>query len=774
MVDAATTEKAAQLCRGAPVRRRIRVGGTVQGMGFRPFVFREATARGLAGWVANSSEGVILEAEGGAAAIDGLVEAIRAAPPAHARVASLRIDDVAPRGEPVFAIRASALSGPRAAQILPDLASCDDCLAEMRDPTDRRYRYPFINCTQCGPRYSIVEAVPYDRARTSMRQFGMCDACRAEYEDPASRRFHAEPTACPECGPHLALWNPSADVLARNDAALHMAAEAVRDGGIVAVKGIGGFHLFVDARDDDAVRLLRHRKQRDEKPFAVMFPMLSDIADCCRVGAAETELLTGSVRPVVLLHRSGGPIAPSVAPGLTRLGVMLPYTPLHHLLMEALGFPVVATSGNVSDEPIVTDEHEALERLRGIADLFLVHDRPIVRAVDDSVAQVVCDAPQLLRRARGYAPAPVTESTGRDGIVAFGGHLKATVALTTTGAVVASQHLGDLETVTARAGYRRALDDIVRLHEVRPRVAVCDLHPDYASGRAAEHSGLPLKRVQHHVAHVAAAMAEHGLIPPALGIAWDGAGYGPDGTLWGGEFLLLSPAGWRRVAHLRSFPLPGGEAAVREPRRAALGLMFAAYGDAAFEMTDLAPVAAFPAAERKVLRTMLLRGINSPVTTSAGRLFDAYAALCGLRQHAGYEGQGAAMFEAAMDGSDSCRAYDMPLIENGNAPMVVDWEPALAAALADLRHGTGAAPVSAALHKGLAAAVAAVAVRIGQPKVVLTGGCFQNVRLTEATVAALANVGLTPYWHRTVPPNDGGLAVGQATWTMWQEMREQN
>lgn len=753
----------------ASVRRRILVQGAVQGVGFRPFIFHEARARDLSGWVENSPAGVTIEAEGPAAAIDSLIAAIHEARPANARVESVGIDEMEPRGECMFSIRSSALAGSFGTQILPDLATCDDCLAELSDHADRRYRYPFVNCTQCGPRYSIIEALPYDRVRTSMRHFAMCDACQAEYDDPSSRRFHAEPNACPDCGPRLALWNRSGDVIEREDAALRAAADAIRRGGIVAVKGIGGFHLFADARDDAAVRRLRDRKRRDEKPFAVMFPTLAEICACCDVGAEEETLLTAQARPIVLLRHTGTAVAPSVAPDLHRLGALLPYAPLHYLLMEELGFPVVATSGNVSDEPIVTDEHDARDQLGGIADLFLVHDRPIVRAVDDSVAHVVCGAPQLLRRARGFAPVPLRSDGFDNGIVAFGGHLKSAIAVTAAGGVVSSQHLGDLDTVPARAGYERALDDICSLYEVRPRLAVCDLHPDYSSSHVAQRSGLPLQRVQHHVAHVAACLADHGLAPPALGIAWDGAGYGPDGTVWGGEFLLLSASGWQRVAHLRPFPLPGGEAAVREPRRAALGLLFAAYGDDAFAMTDLPPVAAFSSSERDVLRTMIARGVNTPTTTSAGRLFDAFAALCGLRQRAGYEGQAAVLLEAAADGYDADRVYDLPLIENDDAPLVVDWAPALVSALADLRGGAGEGPVSAALHQGLAAAATAVAVRTGERNVVLTGGCFQNARLTEITAAALVGAGLTPFVHRRLPPNDGGLAVGQAAWAAWQQ-----
>ena len=755
----------------ARTRLRIFVRGAVQGVGFRPFVHRRATALGLAGWVGNSNEGVTVEAEGQAARIAALVEAIRESPPLNADVAAVEVREIEPCGEAVFAIRPSETTGTRTAQVLPDIATCLDCLAELFDPSDRRYRYPFINCIQCGPRYSIIEDIPYDRARTSMRRFPMCAACQAEYEDPGNRRFHAEPNACPDCGPRLALWDRNGRTLARGHEALLAAAAALQDGRIVALKGIGGFHLFVDARDDAAVQRLRARKRRGEKPFAVMFPSLADVEATCRVGPTEKALLVGPARPIVLVRRIGRSVAQAVAPGNPWLGVLLPYAPVHHLLMRELGFPVVATSGNVTDEPIATDEVESLDRLAGIADLFLVHDRAIVRPVDDSVVRVVCGRELMLRRARGYAPAPIAVDGMPPGILALGGHLKTTIALTSAGSAVVSQHIGDLETVAARKAHVRMIADTARLHGVGPQLAVRDLHPDYASSRAAEAFGLPVVAVQHHVAHVAACMAEHGITSPALGVAWDGTGYAPDGTIWGGEFLLVTKSRWRRVAHLRPFRLPGGEAAILEPRRTALALLYEAFGESAFTMTNLAPIAAFSAAERTVLRTMLARGINAPLTSSAGRLFDAFAAVCGLRQCASYEAQAAAELEWAADDHITGRRYEFPVREamETEVRLIVDWQPALEATLADLRAGAVPGMVSDALHNGLAAAIADVAARIGERRVILTGGCFQNARLTEAAIAALRDAGREPVWHQRVPPNDGGIALGQAAWAAWTE-----
>ena len=602
-----------------------------------------------------------------------------------------------------------------------------------------------------------------------MRHFPMCPACRAENEDPSNRRFHAEPNACPVCGPRISLWDGGGAVLAQEHDALLGAADAIRAGKIVAAKGIGGFHLIVDARNDDSVRRLRARKGRAEKPFAVMVPSLAEVEHECEIIPEERALLVSPARPIVLLRRKPGAVAASVAPDNPRLGVMLPYAPLHHILMRELGFPVVATSGNLSNEPIATDETEALVRLKGIADFFLVHNRPIVRPIDDSVARVVCGRDQLLRRARGYAPAPILMDGLSSGILALGGHLKTTVAVTLEDGVLLSQHLGDLETVAAREAHHRAVDDMLKLRGLAPRLVVRDLHPDYATSRMAAEMGLPVAGVQHHLAHVAACMAEHGIAPPVLGVAWDGTGYGTDGTIWGGEFLLVTEKGWRRVAHLRSFCLPGGVLAVREPRRAAIGLLYEAFGDDAFAMEELQPIAEFSPAERKVMRTMLQNGVNAPRTSSIGRLFDGFASLSGLRQSTSYEGQTAAEFEWAADGIAAERPYDFPLIAGPakDSPWILDWRPALDGLLSDRLRGAPAGAISAAFHDGLAAALVSVARQVGEPRVILTGGCFQNARLTESAVAALWAAGHEPIWHRRVPPNDGGIALGQAAWAAW-------
>ncbi len=745
-----------------PGRLAVLVQGRVQGVGFRPFVHRLATGLGLAGHVTNTPAGVRIEIEGPAGRIDTFLERLRREAPLRAAIEGLETEPLAPRGGRGFRIAASLVEGTGTALPAPDLATCDDCLRELLDPGDRRYRYPFVNCTQCGPRYSIVETLPYDRGRTTMRCFTMCRACRAEYGDPESRRFHAEPNACPACGPRLSLRDPRGRFLACEEAALQGAIDALREGRILAIKGIGGFHLAVDAGNAAAVRRLRLRKNRPDKPFAVMFPDMAALRTACSLGDAEEAALTGPARPILLLRRrEGAPIAVEVAPENPLLGAFLPYSPLHHLLLRDCGFPLVTTSGNRSDEPIVTGEEEAVVRLGGIADLLLVHDRPIVRPVEDSVLRVIDGAPVLLRLGRGFAPLAVPLPGAEPGILALGGHLKAGIAVTLPERIVAGGHLGDLESAEAREVFGRETEALARLFRVSPRLVLHDRHPDYATSHMAGGFGAACTAVQHHLAHVAACMAEHGLAPPALGIAWDGTGFGGDGTVWGGEFLLVEERGWRRVAHLRRFPLPGGERAVREPRRAAFGLLHAAFGEGFVEDTDLPPVAAFTRAERRVLLRMLERGINSPRTSSIGRLFDAVASLCGLCQRASHEGQAACALEWAAEEAEAAAPYPFPL-RPADGMLELDWQPALETLLAELRAGAPAGHIAARLHAGLAAAVAAVAERFGITQVVLSGGCFRNALLLRFTAARLRDAGFRPVCHRRVPPDDGSLALGQA------------
>ncbi len=593
-------------------------------------------------------------------------------------IQSLEYSLLEPLGYEGFQIRHSDASGERATVILPDIATCPQCRAELLDPSDRRFRYPFTNCTLCGPRFSIIQALPYDRANTTMRSFVMCPDCRREYEDPADRRFHAQPDACGVCGPHLSLWDASGEALAASDNALKRAATVIKRGRILALKGLGGFQLLADARNEEAVLRLRERKRREEKPLALMFPDLETLARYVNVSPLEERLLLSAESPIVLLRRRpDSDIAPAVAPDNPYLGAMLPYTPLHHLLLRELGFPVVATSGNLHDEPIVTDEGEALAVIGGIADCFLVHNRPIERHVDDSVARVQLGRETLLRRARGYAPLPIILKRSLPPLLAVGGHLKNTVAVAKGSDVILSQHIGDLETAKAFFAFRKVIDDLLSLYEVQPAAVAHDAHPDYLSTRYAKESGYPAIEVYHHHAHLAACLAENDLEGEVLGVTWDGAGYGEDKTLWGGEFLLGDAGGYTRVAHFRPFRLPGGEAAIKEPRRTALGLLYELFGpDALAKGLYLPPdklaAEGFSEATARLLGQMLEKGVNSPVTTSAGRLFDAVAAILGIKSVCSFEGQAAMMVEFQADESEETR-YPVHLREA--EPLVFDWEP---------------------------------------------------------------------------------------------------
>jgi hydrogenase maturation protein HypF len=763
-------------------RLKIAVRGAVQGVGFRPFVHRLAGELGLAGWVNNSSQGVFLEAEGPRGRLEEFLARLQTEKPPRSFIESLECWWLDGTGCAGFEIRASKSGGGKTAIIMPDLATCAQCVEEMLDARDRRFMYPFTNCTHCGPRFSIVEALPYDRANTSMKRFAMCAECEEEYRDPGNRRFHAQPNACPKCGPHLELQDGGGAARARRHEALLEAAQSVREGKILALKGIGGFQLIVDARDEGAVRRLRERKQREEKPFAMMYPSLAAARADCRVGPAEARLLASPESPIVLLERRAGEAA-WVAPGNPNAGVMLPYSPLHHLLMLELKFPVVATSGNLSDEPMCIEEGEARQRLGKIADVFLTHNRPIVRAVDDSVARVVLGGEQILRRARGYAPLPLRLRAGRPAraletggaVLAVGGQLKSTVALGIGPQVFVSQHIGDLETLEAYEAFLGVIRDLERLYEAEPRTIACDGHPGYlstqfAAGLAAGKAGRRGVFVQHHIAHVLACAAENELAPPLLGVSWDGTGHGLDGTVWGGEFFLVSETACRRVAHLRQFRLAGGEQAVKEPRRAALGMLYEVFGEGGLAAGGLPPGRLFGAAELAGLTAVLKGGVNSPLTSSAGRLFDGVAALLGLRETVRYEGQAAMELEFAIGGIKTEESYGFEIASpeqtGGGSMLVVDWACLLKGILADLKREVPAGLISAKFHNALAEVIVAVAKRIGQPQVALSGGCFQNRYLTERAAARLAQEGFRPYWHQRIPPNDGGIAFGQIVATL--------
>jgi hydrogenase maturation protein HypF len=745
-------------------RLRVTIRGAVQGVGFRPFVYRLATEMGLDGWVKNSPQGVFIEAEGQKEALDTFLLRLEREKPGLSFIQSLEYSLLEPLGYEGFHIRHSDASGERATVILPDIATCPQCRAELLDPGDRRFRYPFTNCTLCGPRFSIIQALPYDRANTTMRSFVMCPDCRREYEGPGDRRFHAQPDACGVCGPHLSLWDARGEALAASDSALKRAATVIKRGRILALKGLGGFQLLADARNEEAVLRLRERKRREEKPLALMFPDLETLECYVNVSPLEERLLLSAESPIVLLRRRpDSDIAPAVAPENPYLGAMLPYTPLHHLLLRELGFPVVATSGNLHDEPILTDEGEAVEVIGGIADCFLVHNRPIERHVDDSVARVQLGRETLLRRARGYAPLPIVLKRSLPPLLAVGGHLKSTVAVSKGSEVILSQHIGDLETPKAFFAFRKVIDDLLSLYEVRPAAVAHDAHPDYASTRYAKESGYPAIEVYHHHAHLAACLAENDLEGEVLGVTWDGAGYGEDKTLWGGEFLLGDAGGYTRVAHFRPFRLPGGEAAIKEPRRTALGLLYELFGpDALAKGLYLPPdklaAEGFSEATARLLGQMLEKGVNSPVTSSAGRLFDAAAAILGIKSVCSFEGQAAMMVEFQADESEETR-YPVHLREA--EPLVFDWEPMFREILKERDQGVPLPVICARFHNTLAEAILEVARKVGAKRVALTGGVFQNRYLTERAFRRLEGAGFKPYIHQRVPPNDGGIALGQ-------------
>jgi hydrogenase maturation protein HypF len=712
-------------------RRRIVVRGVVQGVGFRPFVHRLATSRGLGGFALNDGRGVVIEVEGDPAALVSFRDALTEEEPALASVETVHTSPPIPAvGEDIFRIEASS-EGPASALIPPDVATCEECLRELADPADRRHRYPFINCTQCGPRFTIVRRAPYDRANTTMAGFEMCPACRAEYEDPANRRFHAEPIACPDCGPRLSM-------------PLQEAVDLLLEGAIVAVKGLGGYHLACDATDERAVARLRALKHREEKPFAVMTAAPDQIA---HLDDRERELLGGSAAPIVLVrrrHRSA--IAPSVAPGTGWLGVMVPYTPLHHLLCADAGRPLVMTSGNRSDEPIATGDDEARERLGDIADAFLSHDRPIHRRCEDSVLR----RGLYVRRSRGMTPKalPLFRS-GSAPILATGAELKSTFCVVREERAFLSPHLGDLDSPVAYEAFRSDIALYLEMLGVTPEVIVHDLHPDYLSTRWALEQDAETIAVQHHHAHAAACLAEHGEQAPALALVFDGTGYGPDGTIWGGELLWASLDRYERLAHLEPVPLPGGEAAIREPWR-----MTAAYLEAAGRAV---PFERWPEV-RQSLR------VNAPLSSGMGRLFDAAAALLGVRERVTYEGQAAIELEQ-LAGDTHADPYPCR-IEDGR----IIGADLIAAAHDDLDAGRPRDRIAAAFHEGVAAVAAQACAEAAEarlpdgllPNVVLSGGSFQNLRLLWSVGRRLDSLGFSVLTHRLVPPNDGGISFGQA------------
>jgi hydrogenase maturation protein HypF len=760
---------------------RLSITGTVQGVGFRPFVYRLARELGLAGRVWNDAAGVTIEAFGEPGALEELQRRLRAEAPAAARVEAVRAKPLDPAGRPStgpgrtellgFEIVESAGAAERRSAIPPDLATCPDCLRELRDPADRRHGYPFTNCTACGPRFTIALGVPYDRPATTMAGFTMCPACAREYADPADRRFHAQPNACPACGPRVSLRGPDGAPLPCPDP-IARAAAALRGEAVAAVKGLGGFHLACDATSPQAVRRLRTRKRREEKPLAVMVPDLTAARALAELSPAEEALLASVERPIVLCRRrAGAGLAPEVAPESPLVGLLLAYSPLHQLLLAAAGRPLVMTSGNLSDEPLAVEEEEALRRLSGVADLFLVHDRPIASRCDDSVARVVAGRPLVLRRARGFVPRPVRlRHPVSQPVLAVGAQLKNACCLARGDEATLGPHVGDLDGLETFEAFEAAVARLEGFLALRPELLACDLHPLYLSTRYARQRaaelGVPLVEVQHHHAHAAAAMAEHGLDGPVLALAWDGTGLGTDGAAWGGELLLCERGRFERLATLRPIPLVGGDLAVREPWRLALAALLDAF-DGEPPLDRLPLFAGVPAHHLEVARRMLAAGLNSPPAHGVGRAFDAAGALALGRAASRFEGQVALALDAAAD-PDEAGTYPFELAPGaGGVPDQLDLRPLWRALAGDVLAGVPAGPISARFHRALSQGGAALLrngarrAGAGPLPVVLTGGCFQNSRLAEGILGQVSGT-MDVYLHGTVPPGDGGLALGQA------------
>ena len=743
--------------------RRVRFGfsGIVQGVGFRPFIYRLAVRNGLAGFVQNRTDGVTAEVEGNHNSVGSFIESVRLELPPLAQIISIKEGEIPPVGEDAFRIIASDATGETNVHITPDIATCMKCLKELLDPDDRRFHYPFINCTDCGPRLTIIRDIPYDRANTSMACFELCPECRNEYENPMNRRFHAEPNACPVCGPQLKLLG--SDGIEIQADPVSKTAELLKAGRIIAVKGIGGFHLCVDAKNDEAVSRLRSCKFREEKPLAIMVKDTVTARLYADIKSEEEELLVSHQRPIVLLDKKPSGLSSLVAPGLSRLGIMLPYAPLHHLLFEKGFDALVMTSANQIDEPICTGNREALERLKGIADYFLVHNRDILVRCDDSVSFIAAGFTRIMRRSRGYAPRPVLMSRDYPVVMSMGPQLKATICILKGNAAYLSPHVGDMETPGARDFYHENIKLMQEMTECRPDIIACDLHPGYYSTKVAESMGKTIHRVQHHHAHIVSCMTENCLTDKVLGIALDGTGYGIDKTVWGGEFLVADEKDFIRAGHLNTFSLPGGEKAIREPWRIAVSLLKEAFGKEWLyyaQRLNLIPDGISPDLIEKVMNA----GINNPVTSSMGRLFDGISALAGMRHNVSFEGQAAMELESvSYGGSDD--PYEYKLEINGGM-FILQTSPMIRQIAADMISGAASSDIGGKFHSTIIKGATEIACRLRDKynlnRVALSGGCFQNRLLLEGMIILLEKNGFDVYHHKLVPTNDGGISLGQA------------
>jgi len=770
----------------------ISVRGIVQGVGFRPFVYGLAVKHNLKGWVYNTSEDVKIEVEGKAEAVGQFEQELQTKAPPLAYIENIAVEYHRPVGYKSFEIRKSQAQRGKYQLVSPDVATCQACLDEILNPEDRRYRYPFTNCTNCGPRFTIIEGMPYDRASTTMRYFKMCPRCQAEYDNPLDRRFHAQPNACPKCGPRVQLVDNRGNVVSGSDPIV-AAGQLLREGKIVAVKGLGGFLLACDATNDGAVRALRARKNRPSKPFAVMVATLEEARKHCYVLPEEEKLLTSPQSPIVLMiWKAGSSVSREVAPNLWFLGVMLPYTPLHHVLLRDTGLPLVMTSGNLSEEPIARDNDEALRRLSGIADYFLVHNRDIYSRYDDSVAMVERGTGQLLRRARSYAPYPIRLPFKTRQVLGCGAEEKNTFCLTRDNYAFVSQHIGDMENMETLEHFDNTISLYKRLFRIEPELIAHDMHPDYLATKYAQElgaEGMKLVPVQHHHAHVASCLADNGLEGPVIGVAFDGTGMGADGNIWGGEFLVADYHDSRRAGHLEYLPLPGGDAAIKKPYRTAIGYVLTLLGEEGLndvtgspgfirtKQSHGVPVTQVTEVEMEVIKRQIERKINSPLTSSMGRLFDAISALLGIRGEVDYEGQAAVELEMAAYSSVLARgvsdetvstareSYPYRIVEDEGV-RIVRLKDLLSAVIEDLQHGVSRGRVSVRFHNTVAEVTnemcRLLADETGITRVALSGGVFQNRLLLRKTTSLLENSGLQVFTHRQVPCNDGGVSLGQA------------
>ncbi len=747
----------------------ISVRGVVQGVGFRPFIYRLATRYKLMGWVCNTSEDVKIEVEGEAEAIEQFLLALREQAPPQASIEDIVTTHLPPVNYEKFEIRHSVAEEGKYQLVSPDIATCQDCLSEILSPEDRRHRYPFTNCTNCGPRFTIIEDIPYDRPRTTMRHFQMCPECQREYDDPLNRRFHAQPNACPECGPALTLLDADGNPVATADV-IGTTSHLLREGKIIAIKGLGGFLLACDATSEAAINLLRQRKRRPFKPLAIMVSSIEEARKHCYVNKEEEKLLTSPNSPIVLMEwKAESSISPAVAPNLKYIGVMLPYTPLHHLLLRETGLPLVMTSGNISEEPIAKDNDEAIRRLSGIVDYFLAHNRDIYARYDDSVTMVERGSSQLIRRARGYAPYPVHLNFDSQQILGCGAELKNTFCLTRDDYAFLSQHIGDMENMETMEHFANTIALYKKLFRIKPNIIAHDLHPEYLATKyaqelAAKSSALKLVPVQHHHAHIVSGMVDNGVESPVIGVALDGTGYGTDGNIWGGEFLVADYRGFSRMAHLEYLPLPGGELAIKKPYRIAIGYLLSLFGENALNQ-NLPFLRKVSNTETNIIRRQVEKKINSPLTSSCGRLFDAVSALIGVRSEVEYEAQAAIELEMlAYDEIKETDHYPFNITEQ-NGVSLIKLESLFSAIIHDLQCDTTQAKIAARFHNTIARMILelcqVISNKTGITQVVLSGGVFQNRLLLRKSVSLLEDSRFKVFTHRQVPTNDGGISLGQ-------------